>query len=52
MTFWPNGLGRFKWQLLVNIVIVLFGCYVFVAGTALSISNIVACVREGTRCDD
>ncbi|CAF1028316.1 unnamed protein product [Adineta steineri] len=52
ITFWPNGLGRFKWQLILNIFIVLFGLYVFVAGTSLSLSNIIACIREGARCDD
>ncbi len=52
LTFWPNNLGRFKWQLVLNICIVLFGLYIFFAGTALSISNIIACIREGTRCDD
>ena len=52
ITFWPNGLGRFKWQLILNILIITFGLYVFFAGTALSLSNIVTCIREGTRCDD
>ncbi|CAF4389115.1 unnamed protein product, partial [Adineta steineri] len=52
ITFWPNGLGRFKWQLILNIFIVLFGLYVFVAGTSLSLSNIIACIREGARCND
>ena len=52
MTFWPNKLGRWKWQLIVNLCIILFGIYVFIAGTALSISNIVACIREGAKCDD
>ncbi|CAF4883088.1 unnamed protein product [Rotaria sp. Silwood1] len=52
ITLWPNNLGRFKWRLILNISILVFGLYVFVAGTSLSISNIIACVREGTRCDD
>ncbi|CAF0880645.1 unnamed protein product [Adineta ricciae] len=52
ITFWPNKLGRFKWQLIFNICIILFGFYVFIAGTSLSISNIIACIREGARCDD
>ncbi|CAF3782546.1 unnamed protein product [Rotaria sp. Silwood1] len=52
ITLWPNNLGRFKWRLILNISIIVFGLYVFVAGTSLSISNIIACVREGTRCDD
>lgn len=52
LTFWPNSLGRFKWQLILNILIITFGFYVFIAGTSLSLSNIVACLREGTRCDD
>lgn len=52
MTFWPNKLGRWKWRLILNSCIILFGFYVFIAGTALSISNIVTCIREGTRCDD
>lgn len=52
ITFWPDRLGRFKWQLILNIAIVLFGLYVFVAGTWLSISNIFACIGEGARCDD
>jgi hypothetical protein len=30
----------------------LFGFYVFIAGTSLSLSNIVACIREGAQCDD
>ncbi len=52
ITFWPNNLGRFKWQLILNILIVTFGFYVFFAGTALSLSNIFFCIREGARCDD
>jgi hypothetical protein len=52
ITFWPNGLGRFKWQLILNIFIVIFGFYVFLAGTALSISNIIACISIGAQCDD
>jgi len=52
MTFWPNKLGRWKWQLILNLCIISFGLYVFVAGTALSISNIVSCIREGAGCDD
>ncbi len=52
ITFWPDGLGRFKWQLLLNIVIISFGLYVFIAGTTFSLSNIVACVRNVTRCED
>jgi len=52
ITFWPNNLGRFKWQLILNILIVTFGFYVFFAGTILSLSNIFACIREGARCDD
>lgn len=52
ITFWPNGLGRYKWRLILNIFLILFGFYVFFAGTALSISNIVTCIREGTTCDD
>ena len=50
ITFWPDGLGRYKWQLVLNILIISFGVYVFIAGTALSLSNIFACVREGHRC--
>jgi len=52
ITFWPDGLGRFKWQLLLNIVIISFGLYVFIAGTTFSLSNIVSCVRNVTRCED
>lgn len=52
ITFWPNGLGRLKWRLVLNILILLFGLYVFFAGTILSLSNIAACIREGARCDD
>ncbi|CAF2061238.1 unnamed protein product [Rotaria magnacalcarata] len=52
ITFWPNKLGRFKWQLILNLLIIIFGVYVFIAGTTLSISNIVACIREGAGCDD
>ncbi|CAF1101490.1 unnamed protein product [Rotaria sordida] len=52
ITFWPNNLGRFKWQLILNLFIITFGFYVFIAGTSVSISNIIACIREGTRCDD
>ena len=52
ITFWPNRLGRFKWQLFLNIVIIAFGFYIFIAGTMLSVSNIIACIREGARCDD
>lgn len=52
ITFWPNDLGRYKWQFFLNILIILFGFYVFFAGTALSLSNIVACVRDGAQCDD
>ncbi|CAF4215902.1 unnamed protein product [Rotaria socialis] len=46
ITFWPNKLGRFKWQLILNLLIIMFGVYVFIAGTTLSMSNIVACIRE------
>lgn len=52
MTFWPNNLGRYKWQFFLNLLIISFGLYVFVAGTTLSLSNIVNCVRDGARCDD
>ncbi|CAF3648840.1 unnamed protein product [Rotaria socialis] len=46
ITFWSNKLGRFKWQLILNLLIIMFGVYVFIAGTTLSMSNIVACIRE------
>ncbi len=52
ITFWPDGLGRFKWQLLLNIVIISFGLFVFIAGTTFSLSNIVGCVGNATRCED
>jgi proton-coupled amino acid transporter len=52
ITFWPKNLGRYKWQLILNILIVIFGLYVFFAGTILSLSNIFACIREDARCDD
>ena len=50
ITFWPDGLGRYKWQLVLNILIISFGVYVFIAGTTLSLSNIIACYREGHQC--
>lgn len=52
ITFWPNDLGRYKWQLILNLAIIAFGLYVFIAGTTLSISNIAACIHDGARCDD
>jgi proton-coupled amino acid transporter len=52
ITFWPNDLGRFKWQLFLNLLIISFGLYVFFAGTTLSLSNIIACFRNGSRCND
>ncbi|CAF0809722.1 unnamed protein product [Adineta steineri] len=52
ITFWPDGLGRYKWQLMLNLLIISFGLYVFIAGTTLSVSNIIACIRDGARCDD
>ncbi len=52
ITFWPNDLGRFKWKFILNIFILLFGFYVFVIGTLISLSNIVACFRPGARCDN
>lgn len=52
ITFWPNDLGRYRWQLILNLLIIAFGLYVFIAGTTLSISNIFACIRDGARCDD
>jgi hypothetical protein len=50
ITFWPDGLGRYKWQLILNLLIISFGLYVFIAGTSLSVSNIIMCLREGAGC--
>ena len=52
ITFWPDGLGRYKWQLILNLVIISFGLYVFIAGTTLSVSNILSCIRLGVGCDN
>ncbi|CAF4804580.1 unnamed protein product, partial [Rotaria sp. Silwood2] len=52
ITFWPDSLGRYKWQLILNILIISFGLYVFIAGTTLSLSNIVTCIRDGAQCND
>ncbi|CAF1629778.1 unnamed protein product [Adineta ricciae] len=52
LTFWPNDLGRFKWQLILNIFIISFGLYVFLFGTVLSLSDIFICVRHSDKCDD
>ncbi|CAF3334838.1 unnamed protein product [Rotaria socialis] len=52
ITFWPDSLGRYKWQLILNLLIITFGLYVFVAGTTLSVSNIVACFENGAKCND
>ncbi|CAF1456309.1 unnamed protein product [Adineta ricciae] len=52
LTFWPNDLGRFKWQFILNIFIISFGLYVFLFGTALSLSGIFICIRHSNKCDD
>ncbi|CAF1566791.1 unnamed protein product [Adineta ricciae] len=52
ITFWPDGLGRYKWQLILNLIIISFGSYVFIAGTTLSVSNILSCIRLGVGCDN
>ncbi len=52
ITFWPDDLGRHKWRLILNLFIISFGLYVFIAGTTLSLSNIVACIRDGAQCND
>ncbi|CAF0994471.1 unnamed protein product [Rotaria sp. Silwood1] len=49
ITFWPDSLGRYKWQLILNFLIISFGLYVFIAGTTLSLSNIVTCIRDGAQ---
>ena len=52
ITFWPDSLGRYKWQLILNLLIISFGLYVFTAGTTLSLTNIVACFHGGAQCND
>ncbi|CAF1534142.1 unnamed protein product, partial [Rotaria sordida] len=52
ITFWPDNLGRYKWQLILNFLIITFGLYVFIAGTTLSLSNIFNCIGNGAQCND
>ncbi|CAF1146236.1 unnamed protein product [Rotaria sordida] len=49
ITFWPDNLGRYKWQLILNFLIITFGLYVFIAGTTLSLSNIFNCIGNGAQ---
>lgn len=52
ITFWPTGLGRFRWQFVLNVLIITFGLYIFVFGTILSVQNIYICARYGLECEN
>ena len=40
ITFWPN-MGKYRWKLVKNILIFLFGFLGFVTGSYISIKNII-----------
>ena len=37
---WPDGLGKFKWKIVKNILIIIFGFTGFVAGTITTLISI------------
>lgn len=41
VVFWPDGLGKYKWKLVKDILIILFGFVGFLVGTTVSIMAIV-----------
>lgn len=47
VTFWPDGLGKCKWMLVKNILIILFGLCGFFVGTFTTIQEIVRKSQEG-----
>lgn len=41
ITLWPDELGTFKWRLIKDIVIVIFGLIGFVTGTVTTVIRII-----------
>lgn len=39
---WPNDFGRFRWKLVKDIMLMLFGLFVLIVGTYFGILDIVA----------
>ncbi|XP_065087439.1 proton-coupled amino acid transporter-like protein CG1139 [Ochlerotatus camptorhynchus] len=39
---WPNDFGRFRWKLVKDIILILFGLFVLIVGTYFGILDIVA----------
>lgn len=39
---WPNDFGRYRWKLIKDIILVVFGLFVLVVGTYFGVVDIVS----------
>lgn len=49
---WPDSFGKFKWILIKDILMIVMGFFVLVAGTFVSIMDIVNSPPDQTACQD
>ncbi len=47
LVMWPNDLGRFKWKIFKDILLILFGFVGFVAGTVTTLISIADAFSSG-----
>lgn len=47
LAFWPDGLGKYKWMLVKNILLVIFGMFGFSTGAYATIRKAIDVFRNG-----